>query len=116
MIKFLRKFENRCIQIARVNLIIVTKCDYLLSVIYFHFVRFCGPLWSYAIYSAQSIYRDVHVCVHIKIQTAYGLLVSNSLFNSDRIVAVQLRFFLHEIDDFTLACTALIEVDRSTVE
>ena len=58
MVEFLRKFENRGIKIARVNLIHITK-SFNLQLFALIFVRCWGPLWSMAIFSDQSIYRDV---------------------------------------------------------
>ena len=57
MIEFLRKFENCGINIARVNSILITKYinSKLFTLILFGF-------WvRWAIFSAQSIYREVYV-------------------------------------------------------
>ena len=57
--QILIKFGNCDIQIefAKVNSILISKSINL--VIYYNFVRCWGPLWSKAIFCAQSIYRDV---------------------------------------------------------
>ena len=60
MLEFLKKFENSGFKIARVNSILITKSTNLL-LFYFNFARCWGPLWSKAIFRAQSIYRDVYV-------------------------------------------------------
>ena len=58
MVKFLRKFENRRIKIVRVNSILITKSINLqLFTLILYGVM--GPLWSTAIFRAQSIYRVV---------------------------------------------------------
>ena len=57
MIEFLRKFEKCDFKIARVNSIFITKCINL--VIYLNFVRRWGSFRSKAIFSAQSIYREI---------------------------------------------------------
>ena len=58
MVKFLRKFENRGIKIARVNSILITKSIYL-QLFTFTLHGVWGPLRSKAIFRAQSIYREV---------------------------------------------------------
>ena len=59
MIEFLRKFETRSIKIARVNSILITKS---INFQLFILILYCvgGPLWSKAIFRAQSIYREVY--------------------------------------------------------
>ena len=63
MVKFLRKFENRCIKIARVNSILITK-SIIFTVIYFNFYTVLGVRCDVDIFkltaSAQSINREVY--------------------------------------------------------
>ena len=63
MIEFLGKFENRSIKIARVNSIIITK-SINLQLCTLILYGFGGPSWSYAIFSVQSIYREVCVITY----------------------------------------------------
>ena len=62
-IEFIRKFENRGIKIVRGNSILITKSINLqlfTSILY----GVGGPLWSKAIFRAQSIYREVYAMTH----------------------------------------------------
>ena len=54
MVKVLGKFENRDIEIARVNSILISKSINL------KLFTLIFPLWSKAILGAQSIYREVY--------------------------------------------------------
>ena len=59
MVEFLRKFENRVIEIALVNSILIIKSiDLQLFTLILYGVG--GPLWSKAIFRAQSVYRAVY--------------------------------------------------------
>ena len=59
MIEFPRKFENRGIKIARVSLILITKpINIQLFTLLLYGVG--GPLYSKAVFRAQSIYREVY--------------------------------------------------------
>ena len=59
MVEFFRKFENRGIKITRVNSILIAKS---LNLQLFTLILYgvWGPLWSKAIFSAQSNYRVVY--------------------------------------------------------
>ena len=59
MVEFFRKFQNRGIKIARVNLILITQFSQF-TVMYFNFVR----CWGKAIFSAQSLNREVCSQMH----------------------------------------------------
>ena len=63
MVEFLRKFENRAINIGQDNSILFTKI-YPFTVIYFNFCTVLGVRCDVDIFkltaSAQSIYREVH--------------------------------------------------------
>ena len=60
MVEFLRKFENRGTKIAWVNSILITKSINLqLFTLIWYGVG--GPLWSKAIFRAQSTYREVYI-------------------------------------------------------
>ena len=59
MVEFLIKFESSCIKIARVCSILITKSiDFQLFTLILYGIW--GPLWSRAIFRAQSIYRKVY--------------------------------------------------------
>ena len=59
MVEYLRKFENYRNKIARINSILITK---YINLQLFAWILYGvgGPLWSKAIFRAQSIYRDVY--------------------------------------------------------
>ena len=59
MVEFFRQFENRGMKIARVNSILITGSInlQLFTLILYGVGR---PLWSNAIFLAQSIYREVY--------------------------------------------------------
>ena len=63
-VEFLKKIQNRGIKIARVNSILITKSIYLQFTLFF---LVGGPLWSKAIYRAQSIYGEIDDIIYIYI-------------------------------------------------
>ena len=73
MIEFLRKFENRGTKIARVKSILITK---FINLPLFSLILYgvWGPLRSKAIFSAQSIHREVSGCGYIYVNISSILM------------------------------------------